>query len=98
MRSRWVDIFLLFDGFGSLGTRNAIEQAIRPIAVGPSNYLFSGSARGGRAAATMYSVIGTARLNGINPYQWLKDVLARLPSYLINRVSELLPLPAYPWA
>ena len=77
---------------------NAIEQAIRPIAVGRSNYLFAGSARGGRAAATMYSLIGTAKLNGINPYLWLKDVLARLPSHPINRVAELLPLPTYQWA
>jgi hypothetical protein len=76
---------------------NAIEQAIRPIAVGRSNYLFAGSARGGHAAATMYSLIGTAKLNGLNPYLWLKDVLARLPSHPINRVAELLPLPSYKW-
>jgi len=46
----------------------------------------------------MYSLIGTAKLNGINPYLWLKDVLARLPSHPINRVSELLPMPIYQWA
>lgn len=77
---------------------NAIEQAIRPIAVGRSNFLFAGSVRGGHAAATMYSLIGTAKLNGINPYLWLKDVLARLPSHPINRVAELLPLATYQWA
>lgn len=77
---------------------NSIEQAIRPIAVGRSNYLFAGSARGGHAAATMYSLIGTARLNRLNPYLWLKDVLARLPSHPINRVAELLPLATYQWA
>lgn len=77
---------------------NAIEQAIRPIAVGRSNYLSAGSARGGRTAATMYSLIGTARLNGINRYQWLNDMLARLPSHPINRVAELLQLPTYNWA
>lgn len=68
------------------------------IAVGRSNYLFAGSARGGHAAAAMYSLIGTAKLNGLNPYRWLKDVLARLPSYPINRVAELLPLANYQWA
>ena len=77
---------------------NAIEQAIRPIAVGRSNYLFAGSARGGHAAATMYSLVGTARLNGLNPYLWLKEVLARLPSHPINRVADLLPLSTYQWA
>jgi transposase len=77
---------------------NAIEQVIRPIAVGRSNYLFAGSARGGHAAATMYSLIGTAKLNGLNPYLWLKDVLVRLPSHPINRVADLLPLANYKWA
>jgi transposase len=71
---------------------NAMERAIRPIAVGRSNYLFAGSVRGGRAAATMYSLLGTAKLNGLNPYAWLKDVLTRLPSHPSNRVAELLPL------
>jgi transposase len=78
-----------------LPDNNAIEQAIRPIAVGSSNYLFAGSARGGHAAATMYSLIGTAKLNGLNPYLWLKDVITRLPSHPINRVAELLPLANY---
>lgn len=69
---------------------NAMERAIRPIAVGRSNYLFAGSSRGERAAATMYSLLGTAKLNGLNPYGWLKDVLIRLPSHPSNRVDELL--------
>lgn len=77
---------------------NAMERAIRPIAVGRSNYLFAGSERGGHAAATMYSLIGTAKLNGLNPYLWLKDVLTRLPSHPINCVAELLPLSTYKWA
>jgi hypothetical protein len=71
---------------------NAMERTIRPIAVGRSNYLFAGSLRGGRAAATMYSLLGTAKLNGLNPYTWLKDALTRLPSHPSNRVAELLPL------
>lgn len=77
---------------------NAIGQAIRPIAVGRSNYLFADSARGGHAAATTYSLVDTARLNGLNPYLWLKDVLARLPSHPINRIADLLPLSTYQWA
>jgi transposase len=75
-----------------LPDNNAMERTIRPIALGRANYLFAGSPRGGRAAATMYSLLGTCRLNDINPYLWLKDTLIRLPSYPINRVDELLPL------
>jgi transposase len=80
-----------------LPDNNAMERAIRPIAVGRSNYLFAGSVRGGRAAATMYSLLGTARLNGVNPWLWLKDTLTRLPAQPSNRVAELLPL-AWPRA
>jgi transposase len=54
--------------------------------------MFADSPRGGRAAATMYSLIGTARLNGIEPYAWLERTLEQLPSYPVNRVHELLPL------
>lgn len=75
-----------------LPDNNAMERSIRPIAVGRSNYLFAGSVRGGQAAATMYSLLGTAKLNALNPYAWLKDTLIRLPSYASNRVAELLPL------
>lgn len=75
-----------------LPDNNAMERTIRPIAVGRSNYLFAGSVRGGCASATMYSLLGTAKLNGLNPYNWLKDTLTRLPSHPSNRVAELLPL------
>jgi hypothetical protein len=75
-----------------LPDNNALERQIRPIALGRSNWLFAGSPRGARAAATMYSLIGTARPNGIEPYAWLKRTLERLPSYPVNRVHALLPL------
>jgi len=71
---------------------NAMERTIRPIALGRANYLFVGALRGGHAAATMYSLLSTARLNEINPYDWLKNTLTLLPSYPSNRVAELLPL------
>ncbi|MGT2460343.1 IS66 family transposase (plasmid) [Cupriavidus basilensis] len=71
---------------------NRLERAIRPIAVGRANFMFVGSPRGGRAAATMYSLLGTCRLNGIEPYAWLRDTLERLPAHPISRVHELLPL------
>lgn len=54
--------------------------------------MFAGSQRGGRAAATMYSLLGTCRLNGIEPYGWLKDTLERLPADPISQVHELVPL------
>jgi hypothetical protein len=63
-----------------------------PYAYNASNWMFAGSPRGARAAATMYSLIGTARLNGIEPYAWLERTLEKLPSYPVNRVHELLPL------
>jgi hypothetical protein len=54
--------------------------------------MFAGSLRGARAAATMYSLIGTARPNGIELYSWLERTLEKLPSYSVDRVHELLPL------
>lgn len=70
---------------------NSLESTLRPIAIGRKNYLFAGSIRGGKSAAVMYSLIGTAKLNAIEPYAYLKDVLTRLPSYPANRVADLLP-------
>ncbi|CCD35828.1 unnamed protein product [Candidatus Paraburkholderia kirkii UZHbot1] len=65
---------------------NALERHIRPIALGRANWTFAGSPRGGKAAATMYFLLGTARLNGFEPYAWLKDTLEKLLSYPVNRV------------
>ena len=70
---------------------NPVERAMRPIALGRKNYLFMGSASGGRAAAIAYTLIETARLNGVDPQAWLADVLERIPDYRINRIDELLP-------
>ncbi|MCY4557711.1 MAG: transposase domain-containing protein, partial [Chloroflexi bacterium] len=70
---------------------NPAERAIRPIALGRKNYLFMGSASGGRAAAIAYTLIETARLNEIDPQAWLGQVLERIPDYKINRIDELLP-------
>ncbi|CAJ4319737.1 hypothetical transposase [Burkholderia pseudomallei] len=75
-----------------LPDNNALERLIRPIAIGRANWLFAGSHRGARAAATMYSLLGTCRLNDIEPYGWLKDTLDKLPAWPSSRVNELLPL------
>jgi hypothetical protein len=70
---------------------NAAERSIRGIALGRKNYLFAGSDAGGDRAAAIYSLIETAKLNGIDPEAWLRDVLARIADHPINRVAELLP-------
>ena len=70
---------------------NAAERAMRPIALGRKNYLFMGSASGGRAAAIAYTLIETARLNDVDPKAWLAQVLDRIPDCKINRIDELLP-------
>ena len=55
------------------------------------NYLFMGSDRGGRSAAIAYTLIETAKLNGVDPQAWLTDVLSRIADHKINRIDELLP-------
>ena len=71
---------------------NPVENTIRPIAVGKKNWLFAGSERAGRRAAAIQTLIGTARLNGLDPYAWLKDTLEKLPAWPNSRLDELLPL------
>lgn len=70
---------------------NHIENRIRPIALGRSNWLFAGSLRGGQRAAAAMSLIQSAKLNGHDPYRYLKDVLERLPTHRASRIEELLP-------
>jgi transposase len=70
---------------------NASERALRTVAVGRKNYLFAGSDAGGRAAAVLYSVIGTCRRLGLDPFAYLRDAFARLPSLPASRVDHLLP-------
>ena len=70
---------------------NWIENRIRPIALGRTNWLFAGSLRAGQRAATIMSLIGSAKMNGLDPYAYLKDVLERLPTHPASRIEELLP-------
>ena len=64
---------------------------MRAIALGRKNYLFMGSERGGKSAAIAYTLIETAKLNGIDPQAWLTDVLTRIADHKITRLSELMP-------
>ena len=70
---------------------NAAERALRVVALGRKNFLFAGSDGGGESAAAIYSLLGTAKLNGIDPESYLRNVLSRIASYPINRIEELLP-------
>ena len=76
-------------------TNNAAERAIRPLALGRKNYLFAGSDSGGQRAAILYTLIETAKLNGLDPEAYLRDVLARIADHPINRIDDLLP---WAWA
>jgi transposase len=81
-----------FLGDGALPIdNNWVENRIRPIALGRSNWLFAGSLRAGKRAAAVMSLIQSARLNGHDPYRYLKDVLERLPTQPASRIGELLP-------
>ena len=70
---------------------NAAERSLRSVVMGRKNYLFFGSDSGGQRAASLYSLIGTAKLNGIDPAFYLRTILARIPEHPINRIEELLP-------
>jgi len=70
---------------------NLVENAIRPVALGRKNYLFAGSHKAAQNAAMLYSFLGTCKINNINPYEWLENVLSRIPNHPVNKVEELLP-------
>jgi transposase len=70
---------------------NAAERSIRPLATGRKNYLFAGSDAGGERAAAIYSLIETAKLNGLDPEAYLRDLIARIADHPINRIADLLP-------
>lgn len=70
---------------------NAAERALRAVALGRKNYLHMGSDKGGERAAAIYSLVGTCKLNGINPEAYLRHVLARIADHPVNKIDKLLP-------
>ena len=66
-------------------------RSLRAIAIGRKNYLFAGSDAGGERAAAIYSLIGSAKLNGLDPETYLRFVIERIANYPVNQVAELLP-------
>src|ERR1700728_5143403 len=75
---------------------NAAERAVRAVALGRKNYLVAGSDAGGERAAAIYSLLGSAKLNGIDPEMYLSSVLRRIADHPINRIAELLPWSLFP--
>ena len=70
---------------------NPVENSIRPVAVGRKNYLFAGSHEAAQRSAMFYSLLGTCKMHGIEPYAWLRNVLQNIADHPINKITELLP-------
>jgi transposase len=86
---RWETLLRFYDDGRIEIDNNATERALRVVALGRKNFLFAGSDGGGESAAAIYSLLGTAKLNGIDPERYLRSVLSRIASYPINRIEEL---------
>ncbi|KAI3598601.1 Mobile element protein [Cupriavidus necator H850] len=83
-------IYYCDDGLAEIDN-NIAENALRGVALGRKNFLFAGADSGGERAAAMYSLIGSCKLNGIDPEAYLRHVLARIADHPVNRIDELLP-------
>ncbi|SHH96644.1 IS66 C-terminal element [Pollutimonas bauzanensis] len=88
---RWVALTRYLEDGQLPIDNNWIENQIRPIAIGRNNWLFAGSLRAGKRAATIMTLIQSAKLNGHDPYAYLKDILTRLPTQPASQIDELLP-------
>jgi transposase len=91
MLKRWPSFTRFLDDGRICLTNNSAERALRGIALGRKAWLFAGSDRGGERAASMFSLIVTAKMNDVDPRAWLADVLARIGDHPASRLDELLP-------
>jgi len=89
--NRWAALTRYVDDGELPIDNNWVENRIRPIALGRQNWPFAGSLRAGRRAAAVMSLIHSAKLNELDPYVYLRDVLERLPTQPASRIAELLP-------
>jgi len=89
--TRWDALQVYIDDGAIEIDNNPIEREIRPIALGRKNYLFAGSDASGERAARLYSLLNTAKLNGLDPEKYLTHVLSRIADHPVNAVDELLP-------
>lgn len=89
--SRWVALTRYRDDGQLEMDDNAAERALRACALGRKNWLFAGADAGGERAAAIYTLLGTAKLNGLDPEGYLRHVLERIAEHPINRIDELLP-------
>lgn len=88
---RWAALTRYLDDGDLPIDNNWVEIRIRPIALGRQNWLFAGSLRAGKRAAAVMSLIQSAKLNGLDPYAYLRDALERLPTQPASQIGELLP-------
>jgi transposase len=88
---RWTALLRYVDDGCIEIDNNAAERALRTVALGRKNYLFAGSDAGGERAAAIYSLIGSAKLNSLDPEAYLRNVLSRIADHPINHIEELLP-------
>jgi transposase len=93
---RWAALMVFVDDGRVEMDNNAAERALRTVAIGRKNYLFAGSDNGGERAAAIYSLLGSAKLNGIDPEAYMTAVLRRIADHPINRIAELLPWNLFP--
>lgn len=88
---RWSALSRYLDDGNLPIDNNWVENQMRPWALGRKNWLFTGSLRSGQRAANIMTLIQSAKLNGLDPYAYLSDVLKRLPTHKVTRIEELLP-------
>ncbi len=88
---RWEKLSLYTENGMLSIDNNPVENSIRPVALGRKNYLFAGSHEAAKRSGMLYSLLGTCKMHGIEPYSWLKEVLQTIAEHPINKISELLP-------
>jgi transposase len=89
--NRWAALTLDVDDCAVEIDNNAAERALRAVALGRKNFLHFGSDSGGERGAAIYTLVGTTKLNGLDPEAYLRHVIARIAEHPVNRVDELLP-------